>query len=232
MPELRYNTPMTNTNKSVWVLIGAIILGFALMMLYRSHTAGPVSGEATTTSQSTATTTQANPADVQKILSSLDLKGMIDRARTLKAAGNYDGAIAVLNQAASVYPNDIIAYNNLGDLYMNFKKDYVKAELNYKKVIANDATQINAYRSLLQLYTIADYHYAPTPTAAADIVAAGIRAVPKAYDLQLVLARYYRDAGKTAQARVQYQAAIDNAKAQGLTAAATDMQAELQALPQ
>lgn len=230
MPELRYNTRMIKRIKSFWVLAAAVVLGFALVMFYPSHTAAP--GNTATSTPQSATTTEANPAEVQKILSSLDLKGMIDRARALKNAGDYDGAIAALTQATSVYPNDVIAYNNLGDLYMNFKKDYPKAELNYKKVIANDATQLNAYRTLLQLYTIPDYHYLPKASAPADIVAAGIRAVPKAYDLQLVLARYYRDMGKTAEARAQYQAAIDNAKGQGLTKQAADMQVEMDALPQ
>ncbi len=221
---------MTNTNKSLLVLAGAIIVGIALFTLF--HRGGSLAPQQATTTPQTATTTPGtNGASAQEVLNSIDLKGMIDRARALKSAGNYDGAIAVLNQATSVYPNDVVAFNNLADIYMNFKPDYAKAELNYKKVIANDATQLNAYRNLLQLYTTADYHYA-NPTAAASIVAAGIKAVPTAYDLQLTLARYYRDAGRTADARVQYQAAINNANSQGLSKVAADIQTEMQALPQ
>ena len=152
------------------------------------------------------------------------------KARTQKNAGNYAGAIATLTAALKLAPGDVVVNNNLGDLYMNWAKDYVKAEASYKKVIATDSRYLDAYRHLFDLYTTTSYK--PSNTAAADIVAKALVALPNAYDLQVMLARWYRDTRNYAQAKVTYQAAIDNAQRQNLTKVAADIQAELAALPQ
>jgi tetratricopeptide (TPR) repeat protein len=228
--KISYNARMTTTTRNLLLtLIGVVVFGAAVFVLFKAQTASaPEIEPVPTTNQ--ATTTQGEGASAADVLSSIDLKSMIDRARALKNAGNYDGAIAVLNQATAVYPNDTVAYNNLADIYMNFKKDYVLAELNYKKIIVNNATDLNAYRNLLELYTVRSFKSGTT--AAADIVTSAIKAVPTAYDLQLILARYYRDSGRLAEARAQYQAAITNAKSQKLLTIVGQIEAEFAALPQ
>jgi tetratricopeptide (TPR) repeat protein len=157
------------------------------------------------------------------------LQSLITEARVQKNAGNYAGAIATLNKAAALSPNDVVVNNNLGDIYMNFARDYPKAEASYKKVIAADSHYLDSYRHLFELYTTTSYK--PTNTAAADIVAKALIALPTAYDLQVALARYYKNIGDVANARVQYEAAVANAKGQNLTTIAADIQAELNQLP-
>lgn len=233
---------MTTMNRNLGLtLITGLIIGAGIYGLYTAQKKGvsPFSTtNATSTLQAATTTTvtagQELTAEEQKLvaktLKELDLKGMIDRARAFKNAGNYDAAIAVLTQATQTFPNDTVSFNNLADIYLSFKKDYAKAEYNYKKVIANNATELNAYRQLLELYTTTSYK--PTNTAAADIVAQALKALPNAYDLQLILARHYKGIGDTANARIQYQAAYDNATRQGLTSVAASIKTELDALPQ
>ncbi len=242
---------MTNTTRnSLIILIVGLLIGIGLFAFFRSVSTPPgqnatstPNGTATsTTTGATSTTARTTGATnggalstkdqlaVQEALSSIDLKAMVDRATAQRKAGNYDAAIASLNQAIAVYPNHTLAYINLADIYTNYKRDYPKAELNLKKVIALDATALDAYRHLLEIYTTTSYQ--PTNTAAADITAKALVALPNAFELQVMLARYYRDTGRIADARAEYQLAIDNAKRLNNTTMAAQIQAEKDALPQ
>ena len=73
-----------------------------------------------------------------------------------------------------------IAYGDLGDLYMNFDVNYPKAEANYKAAIAIKPTVIDYYRDLYTLYTS---FYKTGTSAAADIVALGLKNNPNNPDL-------------------------------------------------
>ncbi len=99
-----------------------------------------------------------------------------------KMAGDYSGAIAAWSYVAAAGPSSInyIAYCNFGDLYMNFQKDYPKAETNLKKAIEINPKVIDYYRSLFTLYRS---FYKTNTSAAADIVAQGLRANPNNPDL-------------------------------------------------
>ena len=99
-----------------------------------------------------------------------------------KIAGDYAGAIAAWNYVAEAGPASInyIAYGNLGDLYMNFQVNYPKAEADYKAAIAIKPDVIDYYKSLFTLYTS---FYKTNTTAAADIVAQGLKANPNNPDL-------------------------------------------------
>lgn len=141
-----------------------------------------------------------------------------------KQAGNYAGAERAWLKTTLKWPNDPTAYNNLGDLYLAYLKDYPKAEASYRSVIRLDPHDVNAYRTLLGLYTATPYH--PSPTAAEDILKQGIATNPKAIDLQVLLARYYRDSGRIAEAKVEYDTAIANARAQGQIDIAAQIQQE------
>lgn len=99
-----------------------------------------------------------------------------------KIGSDYEGAIAAWSYVAAAGPDTInyVAYGNLGDLYMNFQVDYPKAESNYKKAIAIKPTVIDYYRSLFILYS---GFYKTNTSAAADIVAQGLKANPNNPDL-------------------------------------------------
>jgi hypothetical protein len=99
-----------------------------------------------------------------------------------KIAGDYAGAIAAWNYVAAAGSNAVnyIAYGNLGDLYMNFDVNYPKAEASYKAAIAINPKVIDYYRNLYTLYTS---FYKTGTSAAADIVAQGLKANPNNPDL-------------------------------------------------
>jgi len=99
-----------------------------------------------------------------------------------KIGGDYAGAIAAWNYVAAAGSNAVnyIAYGNLGDLYMNFDVNYPKAEANYKAAIAINPQVIDYYRDLYTLYTS---FYKTGTTAAASIIAQGLKANPNNPDL-------------------------------------------------
>jgi tetratricopeptide (TPR) repeat protein len=80
-----------------------------------------------------------------------------------KDTGDYQGAKADWSYMAALYSKSTLPTDNLGDLYMNFIKDYPKAESNFKLSLANDPHDINAYQQLVSLYTA--YGYKGTSTA-------------------------------------------------------------------
>ena len=99
-----------------------------------------------------------------------------------KIGGDYAGAIEAWNYVAKVGPTSInyVAYGDLGDLYMNFVKDYPKAEVSYKAAIAINSKVIDYYRDLSGLYVS---FYKQGTGAANAIVAQGLKANPNNPDL-------------------------------------------------
>lgn len=97
-----------------------------------------------------------------------------------KIAGDYDAAATVWIYLTKVTPTNYVAYGDLGDLYMNFDVNYPKAEVNYKAAIAINPNVIEYYRDLYTLYMS---FYKTNTTAAADIIAQGLKANPNNPDL-------------------------------------------------
>lgn len=152
-----------------------------------------------------------------------DLGAWIDLGTIRKMAGDYKGAETAWLFVAKAAPNNSVAYNNLGDLYMNFLPDYPKAEAMYLKTIAIDKTLVGSYETLATLY---EHFYKIQTTAAEDILKKGIAANPTSVDLKATLARYYTSQKMTDKAKAEYQAAIDTANAQGQTDLAASLKAE------
>ena len=139
-----------------------------------------------------------------------------------KNAGDYKGAAEDWQYMSALYPTNQISFTNLGDLYENYLKDYAKAESNYLISIKNSPSNAAVYRNLYDLYYVYGYNKAKVEA----VLKQGIAAAPKAVDMQVLLARYYRDTGRTAEAKAEYSLAIKNAQSQGQTDLATTLQAE------
>ncbi len=164
---------------------------------------------------------QSNPAD---------FNAWVSLGALYHAGGDERMAEKIWLYTAALAPQSPLSYDNLGDLYLSYLKDYVKAESAFKKAIAADAQDVGAYQNLFSLYT--EYGYQKGTTAAEDILKKGIAANPGAYDLNVLLARYYAGLGRTAEARVQYDAAITGAQAAGQGAIAEQLKAEEEGLAQ
>jgi len=154
----------------------------------------------------------------------LDLESWIALGVARKQAGDYQGAILDWQYVSAASPSNVVSFHNLGDLYQNYLHDYPKAVAAFKQAIVNNPKDIDAYKALFTIYTSASYQ---APQGAAEaILKEGIAKNPKAYDLQVLLARYYRSLGENAQAKAEYDAAIANAQAQGETTVATQLKTE------
>ncbi len=92
-----------------------------------------------------------------------------------KMAGDYKGAESAWSYVKALYPKSTVPTDNLGSLYLDFIKNYPKAETNYKLSISSDSHDINAYEQLVSLYTI--YGYGSTTTAL-TLLQQGIAANP------------------------------------------------------
>ena len=75
------------------------------------------------------------------------LNAALAQAKTLEAAGNYDEAVTVLQQASQVDPNQDLVWFNLGDAQRGAKK-YPEAIESYQKAIAIKST-VGAYHNNL-----------------------------------------------------------------------------------
>ena len=109
-----------------------------------------------------------------------DLSAWLSLGALHKISGNYNAAQRIWEFVAATNPKDYVAFNNLGDLHMNFLKNYPKAEQNFRTVIALSPSYIDSYRNL---YTLYRYLYKTNTSAAADILTEGLKNNPDNPDL-------------------------------------------------
>ncbi len=122
-----------------------------------------------------------------------------------KTIGDYEGAREAWDYAKVLAPNEVVAYNNLGDLYHYYLKDFKKSEENWKKTIAIKSDYVQGYRGLVDLYKYSmTEKLGETPT----LLKSGIVKNPDSVDLMVMLARYYLDAGDMIMAKEAYGKAI------------------------
>ena len=140
-----------------------------------TQSTAPIKGGTVVVTNSTLTG-GASQADTDKEYA------LLAQGQTKKNAGDYRGAATIWESVAlSNTFVSFIAYANLADLYTNFIKDYPQAEVDLKNVISIKPDYIDAYRNLYMLYTV--YGYKAGTSAAADILAQGLKANPGNQDL-------------------------------------------------
>lgn len=123
-----------------------------------------------------------------------------------KMFGDYQGAIAAWNYVAMVRPKDATGYNNLGDLYWHYLRDFVKAEASYKKAIENFPENLGLYKDLSDLYR---FDYKEKAHLADDTLLKALKVSPKSITALAWLGGYYRDTGDKQKAREYFQRALD-----------------------
>ncbi len=126
-----------------------------------------------------------------------------------KIIGDYQEASNIWEYTAVNWPDAIVAYHNLGDLYGSYLKDYVKAEKNMLRVIDLDKSYTSEYISLYGLYTRL---YGVKDERVPAILIKGLMNNPKSVDLMITLATYYRDISDGLNARKYYEMAMVQAK--------------------
>ena len=141
-----------------------------------------------------------------------------------KTIGDYEGARDAWEYAKALAPTNLVAWNNLGDLYHFYLKDYVKSEENWKKTIALKPDYIQGYSGLVDLYK---YSFKVKLSETPVILKAGITKNPDAIDLQVMLAHHYQDMGQISEAKDAYNKAITTAERLKNTSLADLLKGEL-----
>ena len=189
-----------------WIVLAIVviaILGAIALLLHKSAAPAPaggsiatstISASATTTTKITTKTTTTAIKGGTVTVTGRTLQGgasqattdqeyaLLAQGQTKKNAGDYRGAATIWESVALSHTFvSFIAYANLADLYMNFIRDYPQAEVDLNQVIALKPDYIDAYRNLYSLYTV--YGYKAGTSAAADILAQGLKNNPNNQDL-------------------------------------------------
>ncbi|HVV38706.1 MAG TPA: hypothetical protein VHD31_00035 [Candidatus Paceibacterota bacterium] len=185
---------MQNSTRT-WVVLAAVVIvvlgGIALFM---GKSTEPVLEQGTATTTPTAATSTATTTSSANQNQGVNLNGaltqsqvdaqykILQQGQDKKNAGDYRGAAAIWEGLAESHSFiSYIAYNNLADMYENVFHNYPSAEINYQKVVELKPDYIDGYRNLYMLYTV--YGYKSGTSAAADILAQGLKANPNNPDL-------------------------------------------------
>lgn len=144
-----------------------------------------------------------------------------------KALGDYVGARDAWEYAKALNPTNITPWNNLADLYHFNLAEYQKSEENWKQTIKISPDYIAGYRGLVELYT---YSLKAKSSEVPPVLKGGIAKNPDNVELRVVLARYYGDAGRIAEAKTVYREAIVVAEKLKNTALVAALNADLAAL--
>ncbi len=153
--------------------------------------------------------------------------GWLQLAIYKKTLRDYKASIEILDYVAILWPKDYIPFNNLADLYQFYVKNYPLAEKNWLKVIELKPDYTDAYKNLFALY---DTVYTEKREKALPVLLKGIDSNPKAIDLMISAARYYKTAGDKLYANIYYSKAVSEAKLQGNQQLQASIQSELDAL--
>lgn len=129
-----------------------------------------------------------------------------------KLIKDYEGAKEVWEYTNLVWPKNNISFNNLGDLYHFYLKDFPKAEQNLRTAIENNKQNTGTYTALHELYK---YSYKQDTILVTDILFEGLAENPNNIDLLTTLAAYYKETGNTINAKKYYEQARDEAQKLG-----------------
>jgi len=110
-----------------------------------------------------------------------------------KQLGDYEGARDAWEYAKSIEPGNIVPWNNLGDLYHFYLKNYTKSEENWKKTVAIRSDYVQGYRGLYELYT---YSMKEKTAEIPIMLKRAIEKNPTANDLKAMLAEYEESLAK------------------------------------
>lgn len=151
----------------------------------------------------------------------------LDLGSYRKQTGDYEGAREVWEYAAILAPESYVPWNNLGDLYAHYIKDYPKAEQNFKKALILKPDYIGGYRALYELYY---YSYKEKASLAPQILKTGLSKNSRSTDLMVLLAQYYKETGDKVQARNYYNQSLNEFNKTGNASMSALIQQELTTL--
>lgn len=147
-----------------------------------------------------------------------------------KGAGDYEGAEEIWLYMTRHWPEDVVAYGNLADLYQNYLDRPKTAEAYWRKILDIRTDLVPVYRNLHDLYRTK----LNDSQKARAILEQGLSVIEEArdkIDLLVPLAIFERDQGNLERAREHFIAAKQMADFIGQVELAGLLQAELDKLP-
>jgi tetratricopeptide (TPR) repeat protein len=136
----------------------------------------------------------------------------LDLALWYKTANDLDAAKEIWEFMTRAAPNDVTAFDNLGRMYHFDLHDFPKSESYFNQSLALNPKSTTPYIELFELYTLS---YKKGTGAAENIIAKGEAEFPLEPGFPQILASYYRDIGRTSEARVQFEKALALARKAG-----------------
>lgn len=163
-----------------------------------------------------------------------DNPGLISRwlelAAQFKGIYDYEFAEEIYRYVIKRWPDDVIAYANLADMYRYEMKRYDDSATYWRKVVAMKPDHIPAYR---ELHYLSRYNLEGSEGEIVAPLLEGLAVNPEHTDLLIPLAYYYRDDRKdNGKAREYFEAARESAREGGNARLATQLAAEIAALPE
>ncbi len=144
-----------------------------------------------------------------------------------KGAADYKGAEEIWVYVTKIWPLNYVAFANLGDLHVNYLKDYGKAEAYLLEAVSVEPTYIEGYRRLDNLYR---FHYKVGSGADLSILERGLENNPNNPGILVPLAEYYKEKGNNAKALEYYRLALSEAEKAGDTGFADALKKEIENL--
>ncbi|MCW9054865.1 MAG: hypothetical protein OQJ98_02705 [Candidatus Pacebacteria bacterium] len=151
----------------------------------------------------------------------------LDLALMYKTSGDYEGAVEIWEYIAQVVPGESVSYHNLGNYYHHEVEDFVTAESYFKQAIERNPGQSIHYQALFELYR---YSYKTDTNLAEETLKEGISAVGNSIDLLISLGRFYKETGRTEEAKQTYLEVRSKAEAAGNENLVQSVDAELEGL--
>ena len=127
---------------------------------------------------------------------------LLELASYRRLSEDYQGAEEIWLYMTKRYPTDRMAYENLGNLYHYYLKDYPKAEVAMKKSIEIENVYPPSYVNLVELYTLS---YTEKKGLAEEVLLDGLKNTNNHIVLEVTLAQLYAEEGKTEEARIYFE---------------------------
>ena len=150
-----------------------------------------------------------------------------DLAIQYKIIGDYEGAAEIWEYLNKVAEGNTISRVNLGNLYHYQLKNYEKSETNFKDALRINKELSEAYTGLFELYR---YSFRTNTSEAENILKEGIAALPQNIDFVMTLAGYYKEKGRSDDAKETYKKARILAETAGNETLVSAIDDELSAL--
>jgi len=153
--------------------------------------------------------------------------GWLELAAYRKIIGDYLGAVEIWEFMTGAWPDSVIAYDNLGNIYHYQLRDFHKSESYFRQAISKDLKYIPTYINFHELYLLS---YDEKRDLADDILLEGLINNPGNILLLSTLAEYYADLGDKDSAKVYYGQALGEAEKMTDVNLKSQIQARIDAL--